>query len=129
MLGIRWVSHLLQDMAVYYLQDKKTAQLIGKAEQAYSRRRSAFVEALKKEGVPAYGKSGFNVWVPVQDEAYVAQRLLQAGWLVTPGHRYRLQSPPAIRVTVASLAEAEAKKLAGEIGACLRGGATVSSSV
>ena len=128
-LGIRWVSHLLQDMAVYYLKDKKTAQLIEKAEDTYTNRRTAFIEALKQEGVQAYGKSGFNVWVPVPDEAYVAQRLLQAGGLVTPGHRYRLQSSPAIRVTVSALPESDAKKLAREIGECLLGGAVVSTSV
>ena len=128
-LGIRWVSHLLQDMAVYYLKDKKTAQLIETAECTYTDRRTAFIEALKQEGVQSFGKSGFNVWVPVPDEASVAQRLMQAGWLVTPGYRYRLQTPPAIRVTVSSLPAAEAKKLAREIGRCLRGGAFVSSAV
>ena len=128
-LGIRWVSHLLQDMAVYYLKDKKTARQIEKAERTYTRRRAAFVKALKNEGVQAYGKSGFNVWVPVPDEAYVAQRLLQAGWLVTPGHRYRLQSPSAIRVTVSALREPQAKELAHEISVCVRGGPFVSGRV
>ena len=116
-------------MAVHYLKDNKTKGLLEHAERTYASRRNAFLNALKRAGVQAHGRSGFNVWVPVSDEAYVAQRLLQAGWMVTPGHRYRLQSPPAIRVTVSALPENDAERLANEIGNCLRRGGFRSSSV
>ncbi len=118
-LGMRWVSHLLQDMAVYYLKDAKTHEVIGRARQIYTTRREALVAALEALGVPCYGRSGFNVWVPVTDEAAVAQHLLNAGWLVTPGQRYRLESPPGIRVTISSLGEKDASRLAAEIGNCV----------
>lgn len=121
-LGVRWVSHLLQDLAVYFLEDPKTAQLLERARQTYSQRRTRFIELLRGEGIEAMGGSGFHVWIPVPDEAYAAQRLLQAGWLIAPGQRYRLQCGPAIRVTVASLKESQARALTSEIKACLQGG-------
>jgi hypothetical protein len=57
------------------------------------------------------------VWVPVADEATVARRLLEAGWAVLPGDRFRLRSRPAIRVTVSALDVADAPGLAGDIEA------------
>jgi hypothetical protein len=47
----------------------------------------------------------------------VTQRLLEAGWAVLPGDRFRLRSRPAIRVTVSTLNAAEAQGLAGDIEA------------
>ena len=128
-LGIRWVSHLLQDMAVHYLKDEKTQQLLEHAKLTYTKRRNALVDSLTRYGVEVWGRSGFNVWVPVPDEAHVAQRLLQSGWLVTPGQRYRLRSAPAIRVTVASLPEKDAENLATEIRNCLASRPLQSSAV
>ena len=63
------------------------------------------MNALSTQGVTAFSTSSINMWVPVTDETYVAQLLLQAGWLVTPGHRYRLQNLPAIRITISTLTE------------------------
>jgi hypothetical protein len=60
-----------------------------------------------------------NVWVPVADEGAVARRLLDAGWAVLAGERFRLRSPPAIRVTVSTLEVTEADRLAGDIGAAM----------
>ncbi len=119
-LGVRWVSHLLQDMAVYYLRDPQTLERLNDARDLYTQRRDALVKALQERGIAAWGRAGFNVWVPVPEEASVAQQLLQAGWMVTPGERFRLQSPPAIRVTTASLEESEAERLADAIAACLQ---------
>ncbi|NDZ99814.1 GntR family transcriptional regulator, partial [Streptomyces sp. SID10116] len=34
-------------------------------------------------------------------------RLLHAGWAVAPGARFRLNTPPAVRITVAALEDEE----------------------
>ena len=60
-----------------------------------------------------------NVWVPVPDEGAVTRRLLDAGWAVLAGERFRLRSQPAIRVTVSTLDVAEADRLAGDIEAAM----------
>lgn len=49
------------------------------------------------------GHSGLNVWVPIRGEAVVVQRLHAAGWAVAPGEGFRLQTPPAIRITTSTL--------------------------
>ncbi|HEY1292624.1 MAG TPA: aminotransferase class I/II-fold pyridoxal phosphate-dependent enzyme [Chloroflexota bacterium] len=102
-LGPGWVSHLLQGLVVEMLGDESVRALLKNAQWTYAYRRGAVVDALDIRGVSAMGKSGFNVWVEVPDEAGVVSRLLQAGWAVAPGARYRLNSPPAIRVTTACL--------------------------
>jgi hypothetical protein len=60
-----------------------------------------------------------NVWVPVAEEGVVTGRLLDTGWAVLAGERFRLRSPPAIRVTVSTLDVAEAGRLAGDIEAAM----------
>lgn len=118
-LGIRWVSHLLQDIAVHFLKDRKTQQLLKRAGKTYEKRRTSLLAHLDSAGVEASGSSGFNVWIPVDDEAGVAQRLLQAGWMVAPGHRYRIESPSGIRVTVSTLGLNDGKRLAKDLQSCL----------
>ena len=77
--------------------------------------REALLYALAEHGIAATGRSGFNVWVPVPDEASVANRLLHAGWAVAQGARYRIASPTAIRITCAALPETEAPRLAAAV--------------
>ena len=55
-------------------------------------------------GVAAFGRSGMNVWVPVPDEDSAAAALLEAGFAVSTGARYRIRSAPALRITTATLA-------------------------
>ena len=55
---------------------------------------------------------GLNVWVRVPDEAATARGLLARGWCVRAGARYRLRSPPAIRITIAELMPDRAEQLA-----------------
>jgi hypothetical protein len=54
------------------------------------------------------------------EDAVVAQ-LAAAGWAVRPGERYRLKSPPGIRITVATLRAAEAEVLADAIARAMAG--------
>ena len=46
--------------------------------------------------------------------------LLARGWAVAAGERFRLGTPPAIRITVATLGTEEAEDLADEVAAVLR---------
>ncbi|WP_116210551.1 aminotransferase class I/II-fold pyridoxal phosphate-dependent enzyme [Streptomyces olivoreticuli] len=101
-LGPGWVSHLLQD-AVMYLW-RSGAVDPGAVAASYGRRREALVAALRERGITAHGRSGMNVWLPVPDETAAVARLLHAGWAVAPGARFRLASPPAVRLTVSPLA-------------------------
>ena len=115
--GTGWVSHLLQGLAVAIWSAPGAAGLLERGRRTYRERREALTGALAARGIEAHGHSGMNVWVPVTDEALVTQRLLEAGWAVLPGDRFRLRSRPAIRVTVSTLDAAEAEGLAGDIEA------------
>src|SRR5262249_12464623 len=92
-----------------------TKRLLARAECAYAGRRTALVEALSRHGVAAYGASGLGVWIPIAEEASTVELLLERGWAVGAGERYRINSPPAIRVTTATLTPDEAEELAAAI--------------
>lgn len=112
-LGPGWVSLLLQRAVTVLWRDGAVdARAVARA---YGVRRDTLIGALATHGVPAYGRSGLNVWIPVPDETGAVARLLHAGWAVAPGARFRLTSPPGIRVTVSTLGPAEAARLAAEI--------------
>jgi DNA-binding transcriptional MocR family regulator len=114
--GPGWVSHILQALVLALWTDPTVQQLVASAALAYSQRRECLLASLQRVGVHALGSSGLNVWVPVDEETGVAGALLQRGWVVAPGAPYRLPgSPPAIRVTTATLSEPEAVRLAGDL--------------
>ncbi len=114
--GPGWVSHILQSLVLALWTDPATQELIQRASVTYAERRADFLERLAERGVRASGASGLNVWVPVSDETGVVGALLQRGWVVAPGVPYRLAgSSPAIRVTISTLLEQEAARLAGDL--------------
>jgi DNA-binding transcriptional MocR family regulator len=114
--GPGWVSHILQALVLSLWSDAAVDELIDCARAAYAERRGRLLEHLDRLGVPAMGASGLNVWVPVEDETGVVGALLQRGWVLAPGAPYRLVgSPPAIRVTTATLSGPEAGRLAGDL--------------
>ncbi|CAL9594006.1 aminotransferase class I/II-fold pyridoxal phosphate-dependent enzyme [Streptomyces radiopugnans] len=119
-LGPGWVSHLLQHTVTALWESRA----IDPAEVAgsYGRRRTALIEALAARGVEAHGRSGMNVWVPVPDETGAVARLLRAGWAVAPGARFRIDSPPGVRLTVSALSEDEAGPVADAVAAAIRPG-------
>jgi DNA-binding transcriptional MocR family regulator len=118
-LGPGWVSHHLQAMVATLWSDPSTKALLTRAEAAYTERRRALVAALGRHGIASMGRSGLNVWVPVPAEHPVVAGLLERGWAVSPGERFRLGSGPGVRITVASLQPAEADQLAADLSACL----------
>jgi len=119
-LGPGWVSHHLQEMVATLWSDPATQALLTRAETAYAEKRRALVAALGRQGIPSTGRSGLNVWVPVPAEHPVVAGLLERGWAVSPGERFRLASRPGVRVTVSTLQPQEADRLAADLSACLR---------
>jgi len=119
-LGIRWVSHILQRLVVALWNDKNVHKQLARAERTYTQRRMALIDALRTHDIDAHGASGLNVWIPLPEESAVIQSLFQRGWAVAAGERYRIKTPPAIRVTTASLDTQDAHKFANDLAEVLR---------
>jgi DNA-binding transcriptional MocR family regulator len=119
LVGTGWVSHLLQGLAVAMWSAPGGPALLERGRDTYRRRREALAAALEARDIRAHARSGLNVWVPVADEGTVTRHLLEAGWAVLAGERFRLRSQPAIRVTVSTLETTEADRLAGDIEAAM----------
>ncbi len=118
-LGPGWISHLLQDLAVSLWRDKAATRLVAKAETVYARNRALLQAALADRGVASSGRSGLNVWVPVPDETAAITRLLSAGWAAAPGTRFRIGTPPGMRITVSSIDADEIDPLADAVAEAL----------
>lgn len=118
-VGPGWISHILQRTAVALLRTPAVQLQLLDARQAYDSRRERLLEALSSLGVAAFGRSGLNVWVPVEDEGSVAVALAAEGWGITPGHVFRLSSPPAIRITTSTLPEHDARRVAEAVARSL----------
>ncbi len=101
--GTGWVSSILQRLVVALMTDPSVAALVARARDSYRERRVALVDALVARGLPAVGRTGINVWVPVGDETAAVARLRDDGYAVAPGSLYRLSTPPGVRVTVSNL--------------------------
>ncbi|MGQ4330725.1 aminotransferase class I/II-fold pyridoxal phosphate-dependent enzyme [Streptomyces hayashii] len=119
-LGPGWVSRITQRAVLrLWADDAVDPRAVA---SAYGGRRDALIDALAARGVRARGRSGLNVWVPVPDETGAVARLLHAGWAVAPGARFRVESPPGIRITVSNLAQDEIDGLADAVAAAVRVG-------
>ena len=118
-VGPGWVSEILQRLVVELMRQKRVRAGLVRATRIYSERRQGVIEELGRHGIAAIGRSGFNVWIPVPDEATVVAALLERRWSVAPGAPYRLESPPAIRVTTAALTRRDAEAFAADLAAVL----------
>ena len=131
-LGAGWVSGIIQQLAVNMWSDPSVDQLLSRAAHTYTTRRTALIDALAERGISAHGRSGLNVWIPVPEEAAVVSGLLERGWAVAAGERWRLETipvrrgdprtmrtPPAIRVTAATLAAQDARRFADDLAGVL----------
>ncbi|MEH0840767.1 aminotransferase class I/II-fold pyridoxal phosphate-dependent enzyme [Micromonospora sp. CPCC 205711] len=114
-LGAGWVSTVLQRLVLALWHDPATAALVQRAGESYERRRDGLGAALAARGVPAHGRTGINVWVPVPDETVVVTGLRDAGWSVAPGALYRIGAAPGVRITVSALDEAEIARVADAV--------------
>ncbi|MFT2016756.1 aminotransferase class I/II-fold pyridoxal phosphate-dependent enzyme [Streptomyces sp. 796.1] len=117
-LGPGWVSHLLQD-TVRHLWETEAVRP-ERVAASYAERRDALRAALAEQGIEAFGRSGMNVWVPVPDETVAVSRLQRAGWAVAPGARFRMASPPGIRLTVSGIGVEEVDAVADAVAASVR---------
>jgi len=119
-VGIRWVSHLLQHLALALWSDPASGRQLARAADAYAHRRGALLRALAPAGITVDAVSGFNLWIPVPHEVAVVQRLAASGWAVAAGERFRLRAGPGIRVTTSALDPADAPRFVADLGAAIR---------
>jgi DNA-binding transcriptional MocR family regulator len=119
-LGVRWVSHVLQRLALVLWSDPSSGRRFARAADVYAQRRQALIDALAAHKITAYGRSGLNVWIPVREETATVQALAERGWGVAAGERFRSRSAPAIRVTTSALVPDEAQRFAADFAAALR---------
>lgn len=118
-LGTGWVSYLLQETVAAMWQDPAVDALLARATAAYTSRREILIGELAARGLAASGQSGLAVWVPVADELSVTSALLDRGWAVAPGERFRIASPPAIRIGIGTITPEESARLAADLSECL----------
>lgn len=118
-LGARWVSHILQQLALALWSDPAGGRRLARAATIYAQRRSALRVALAGRGISSQGRSGFNVWVPVRDEGHVVRGLAARGWAVAAGEGFRLRTGPAIRVTTSTLDPPDAERFAADLADAL----------
>jgi DNA-binding transcriptional MocR family regulator len=123
-VGPGWVSHILQRMVIELWSRPGLDVLLGHAAATYRERREALVDALVRRGFSAQAASGFNVWVPVEAETSMLGVLAEAGYAALPGERFRLTTPPAIRITCSRLDPAEAEEVAEAMASAGAPGAT-----
>lgn len=119
--GPGWVSWLLQRLTLHLLTDPSHPATVITAAATYARRREALAAALEQRGVAARPGHGLNLWLPVGQEAAVAQAALAAGVAVRPGEAYRIAAAPGIRVTTAVLEESLAGPVADLLAAAVTG--------
>jgi DNA-binding transcriptional MocR family regulator len=111
-LGPGWVSGVLQRLTAHLWTDPEVEALVEQASAVYAARRAALIDALADHGLQAHGPSGLNVWIPVPDEDAAVRALLAAGVSVATGAPFRLETPPAVRITAATLRVDESPAIA-----------------
>lgn len=115
LVGTGWVSQMLQQLVVRGLTDSVCVAALAEAERSYAARRTALVDALAERGVAATARSGFNVWIPVQRETEAWATLAAAGYVTAAGESFRIDSAPALRVTISTMDLEEMDDLADAV--------------
>lgn len=122
----RWVSHILQQIAVKLWAQAQRDGLLVRAQHAYQQRRDALAERLHTlSGIPLPPGEGVHIWLPVRSEAAASQIMAQRGWLVQSGEPFRLKSGPAIRVSLANLIPTQLETLAQDLIVAIGAGTVV----
>jgi DNA-binding transcriptional MocR family regulator len=119
LLATGWVSLLLQQLVSNLWADATVRRTLEHAASAYGERRARLLEALAGQGIAASGASGMNVWIPVVEEAATVAGMLDRGWAIVAGERFRLRAGPAVRITTSTLAADEVEAVAEDLAAVL----------
>ena len=110
--GPGWVSHVLQRAAAFLLTDDASRAAVRAAADSYAERRALLIGELARRGVRATGRSGLNVWLPVADEQAVIEVVRSSGYAIRAADPYRIDSSPAVRLTISTLDSAQIVELA-----------------
>ncbi len=102
-LSTGWVSNLVQRIVWGLITDEKVMARVAAAGRAYCERYRALASELVTMGFPVVGSAGFNIWIPLQDGATVAQQLLARGWLVRAGSDFSVSGAGGLRITTARM--------------------------
>jgi DNA-binding transcriptional MocR family regulator len=114
-IGSGWVSTILQRLLLRLWHDDQVTTAIAAAARHYAGRRGALRDALSARGLEAHGTTGINIWVRVPDEALTVAALRDAGYAVAPGSRFRIATPPGVRITVSPIAEGTVDRVADAV--------------
>jgi DNA-binding transcriptional MocR family regulator len=114
-LGVGWVSNILQSTALALWGDPAVMRAIDQARASYAARRGMLIAALAQVGIDVSIPSGLNCWIPVADESATLAQLRDAGYACAPGTRFRIETPPAIRATIARLSNRAATGFAAAL--------------
>lgn len=123
-LGPRWISRLVQRIAVKLLRDEQTDTQLQTARAMYASRHKALVDALRRHGLPVSSGSGVNLWLPVKNEAVMVESMTARGYRVQAGQPFRLRAGPGIRISVGNLPVEEADAVAEALAGCTQGAST-----
>jgi len=115
LIAAGWVSHILQRIVVSLWNEPDSASRAERVAQTYTVRRDALINALRERGITSHGSSGLNVWIPVAHEDATVAALLERGWGVLAGERFRFASARAIRVTTSRLEPDDAVRFAADL--------------
>ncbi|UOO83073.1 aminotransferase class I/II-fold pyridoxal phosphate-dependent enzyme [Uruburuella testudinis] len=121
-LGPRWISKLLQHLALNIWQSLDSDGL-NRIAESYAHRRRLLLDALAAHHIrlpyhPEHGE-GMHIWLPVPNEAHIIQALAAKGWAVQSGAPISLSRQPAIRITVSNLSTEDCQPLADDIAEAL----------
>jgi DNA-binding transcriptional MocR family regulator len=122
-----WISQLLQHVAAEMLASADVHRQLRRASVETDKRRLALLTALERRGVRAHGRSGLHAWIPVREEMFAVRHLLDAGYAVLAGERFRLRTPPAVRVITAQLLPADVGPLAHALAEAAAGQTLISN--
>jgi DNA-binding transcriptional MocR family regulator len=126
LLGPGWSSRLLQAVLLDLLTDDATVTQVGRAREAYARRRKAMLVALTAHGATATADDGINMWLEVADEQVAMVALAAHGIAVAPGSPFEVTRLGAdhVRVTVGLIGgRADGAFGLGELAGILAGAA------
>jgi DNA-binding transcriptional MocR family regulator len=118
-LAARWVSHLLQGIALHFMLDPEMKKNLAHAGTVYTERRSLMKSRLEKLGFSPIEGIGLNIWVPMPDPKGLAQMLSAQGWMVRPGDAFTMEAGSGLRISTGRLDSETAEEFANALYGCI----------